>query len=69
MFMFGALKVQGLTTHLQQYIPLILVDHDLGPKDPLPKHYLPAFKALWEDAGVQKMIEKGNEFALHDNLT
>jgi hypothetical protein len=62
-------EVQGLITHLQQYIPLIVVDHDLGPKDPLPKQYLTGFKALWVDAGVQKAIEKGNEFALHDNLT
>lgn len=53
---------------LQQYIALILVECDLGPKDPLPIEYLNAFKGLWSDAGVQKAIEKGNEFALHDNL-
>jgi guanine nucleotide-binding protein subunit alpha len=34
----------------------------------MPMQYLPCFKALWVDAGVQKAIEKGNEFALHDNL-
>ncbi len=53
---------------IQQYINLILVDHDLGPKESMPTQYLPCFKALWVDAGVQKAIEKGNEFALHDNL-
>jgi guanine nucleotide-binding protein subunit alpha len=53
---------------LQQYIALILIDYDLGPKDPLPAEYLHAFKALWGDVGVQQAIEKGNEFALHDNL-
>ncbi len=52
----------------QQYISVILVDCDLGPKDPLPTQYLRCFKALWADAGVQRAIEKGNEFALHDNL-
>jgi guanine nucleotide-binding protein subunit alpha len=30
--------------------------------------YLQPFKDLWADAGVQQAIEKGNEFALHDNL-
>jgi guanine nucleotide-binding protein subunit alpha len=54
--------------HVQQYINLILIDHDLGPKDSMPLQYLPCFKSLWVDAGVQKAIEKGNEFALHDNL-
>jgi guanine nucleotide-binding protein subunit alpha len=52
----------------QKYIALILVDHDLGPKDSLPTEYLRAFKGLWADAGVQRAIAKGNEFALHDNL-
>ncbi|KFY71841.1 hypothetical protein V499_07987 [Pseudogymnoascus sp. VKM F-103] len=51
-----------------KYITLILVDHDLGPKDPLPTEYKTPFKGLWSDAGVQKAIEKGNEYALHDNL-
>ncbi|KFX97050.1 hypothetical protein O988_05049 [Pseudogymnoascus sp. VKM F-3808] len=51
-----------------QFITLILVDHDLGPKDPLPVEYMKPFKGLWSDAGVQKAIEKGNEYALHDNL-
>lgn len=45
-----------------------MIDYDLGPKDPMPMEYLRPFKALWSDRGVQKAIEKGNEFALHDNL-
>lgn len=53
---------------LQKYITLVLVDHDLGPKEPLPTEYLRPFKGLWSDKGVQKAIEKGNEYALHDNL-
>ncbi|KIY01964.1 uncharacterized protein Z520_02102 [Fonsecaea multimorphosa CBS 102226] len=28
-----------------------------------------AMVALWKDAGVQKAVAKGHEFALHDNLT
>ncbi|OAP65052.1 hypothetical protein AYL99_01024 [Fonsecaea erecta] len=28
-----------------------------------------AMVALWKDAGVQKAVTKGHEFALHDNLT
>ena len=27
-----------------------------------------AMKELWQDAGVQKAIQRGHEFALHDNL-
>ena len=58
-----------LTGLCQDYIDLILVDRDLGPKEPLPTQYLTCFKALWADGSVQRTIEKGNEFALHDNLT
>jgi guanine nucleotide-binding protein subunit alpha len=58
-----------LTVLSQDYIDLILVDCDLGPKESLPTQYLECFKSLWADAGVQRTIEKGNEFALHDNLS
>lgn len=57
-----------LTYSIQQHIALIMVDCDLGPKDALPTEYLGPFKSLWADRGVQRTIEKGNEFALHDNL-
>lgn len=57
-----------MTRRYQQYVALVLVDHDLGPKEQLPTEYLRAFKGLWTDAGVQRAISKGNEFALHDNL-
>lgn len=30
--------------------------------------YLEPVKKLWQDEGVKQAIEKGNEFALHDNL-
>ncbi|KAI8629951.1 G protein alpha subunit [Xylariaceae sp. FL1651] len=47
---------------------LILVDTEIGPNDSLPQDYLIPVKSLWADAGVQKAILKGNEYALHDNL-
>jgi guanine nucleotide-binding protein subunit alpha, other len=46
----------------------ISVDIEISANDPLPKDYLNPIKALWVDDGVRKAIEKGNEFALHDNL-
>lgn len=27
-----------------------------------------AMKNMWQDAGVQKAVARGHEFALHDNL-
>lgn len=27
-----------------------------------------AMKEMWRDAGVQKAVSRGHEFALHDNL-
>ncbi|PKS07835.1 hypothetical protein jhhlp_006443 [Lomentospora prolificans] len=46
----------------------ILVEQEIHPNDPLPQDFLDPIKALWQDEGVRKAIEKGNEFALHDNL-
>lgn len=28
-----------------------------------------AMRAMWLDAGVQKAVTRGHEFALHDNLS
>ncbi|KAI1438508.1 G protein alpha subunit [Xylaria sp. CBS 124048] len=47
---------------------LVLTDVEIGPNDPLPEEYLQPIKSLWADAGVQKAILKGNEYALHDNI-
>ena len=52
----------------QNILDLILKERDLGPKDPMPTEYLPAFKSLWTDHGVQQAVSKGHEYALHDNL-
>jgi guanine nucleotide-binding protein subunit alpha len=46
----------------------IMVEQEVGANDPLPKDFLDPIKALWRDGGVKKAIDKGNEYALHDNL-
>jgi len=42
---------------------------DIGTVEPMPEDYLHAFNALWADKGVQLTILKGNQYALHDNLS
>ena len=46
----------------------ILVEYEIGVHDAFPDGYLAPVKTLWKDEGVQQVIRKGNEFALHDNL-
>jgi guanine nucleotide-binding protein subunit alpha len=46
-----------------------MTEKDLRPYEPIPIEYLRAFKDLWSDPGIQKAIERGNEYALHDNLS
>jgi guanine nucleotide-binding protein subunit alpha len=53
----------------QRCAELILTDPDINPNEPLPVEYLHAFTSLWEDRGVQIAMLKGNEYALHDNLS
>ncbi|PVH89202.1 G protein alpha subunit [Cadophora sp. DSE1049] len=50
------------------HLPVIMQEKDLRPYEPIPVEYLRAFKDMWKDPGIQKAIERGNEFALHDNL-
>jgi guanine nucleotide-binding protein subunit alpha len=52
----------------QVHLPTIMQDKDLSPYEPIPAEYPRAFKDMWKDAGVQKAIARGNEFALFDNL-
>ena len=54
---------------MKRFEAVILVTEDIGPDDPFPMECLPAMKGLWADAGVQTAIKRGNEYALHDNLT
>ena len=53
----------------QKHAVLIESDPDISPDDPLPIECLEAFTSLWEDKGVQWAMLKGNEYALHDNLS
>ncbi|KAK0720827.1 guanine nucleotide binding protein, alpha subunit [Lasiosphaeris hirsuta] len=46
----------------------IMVDYEMRADEPLPMDYLEPIKKLWVDGGVKKAIDKGNEYALHDNL-
>ena len=46
----------------------IMVEQEVSANDSLPKDFLDPIKALWRDGGVKRAIEKGNEYALHDNL-
>jgi hypothetical protein len=57
------------TNSIQRFAELVASDPDIGPEEPMPLDCLNAFKSLWRDAGVQIAIRKGNEYALHDNLT
>jgi len=58
-----------LIFNLQAHLPTIQQEKDLRPHEPIPIEYLLAFKDMWADPGLQKTIERGNEFALHDNLS
>lgn len=57
------------TTTKQKNQAVIQADHEISPNDNLPEAYLEPIKSLWADGGVQKAILKGNEYALHDNLS
>lgn len=47
----------------------ILVEAEISPDSKMPEDFLEPIKLLWQDSGVMAAIAKGNEYALHDNLT
>jgi guanine nucleotide-binding protein subunit alpha len=53
----------------QRFAEIVAADPEIGPEEPMPLDCLHAFKSLWRDEGIQMAIRKGNEYALHDNLT
>lgn len=53
----------------QVHLPIIMEERDLNPFEPIPIEYLRAFKDMWTDGGVQQAVERGNEYALQDNLS
>ena len=58
----------GCAKPVQEHAALLeAVDH-IGLDDPFPEACLTAMEGLWDDAGFQVTIRRGNEFALHDNL-
>ena len=44
-------------------------DPEIDTSSPMPAECLQAFTSLWNDTGVQSAIQRGNEYALHDNLS
>lgn len=53
----------------EKYIDLLASDPEIDTNSPYPQNCLTAFQSLWADRGVQDAIDRGNEYALHDNLT
>ncbi|KAI5462639.1 G protein alpha subunit [Mariannaea sp. PMI_226] len=53
----------------EKHLAHILVEYELSPQERMPVDYLTPVKSLWADHGIQQAIAKGNEYALHDNLT
>ncbi|KAL7927496.1 G protein alpha subunit [Trichoderma austrokoningii] len=53
----------------EKHMAHILVDFEISPDSKMPEDYLEPIKLLWQDSGVMAAIAKGNEYALHDNLT
>ncbi|WPH02470.1 Hypothetical protein R9X50_00533400 [Acrodontium crateriforme] len=69
---FGAMEEQEVdfaNDHNIRFAELIAADPEIGTEEAMPLDCLQAFKSLWNDEGVQVAIRKGNEYALHDNLT
>ncbi|CAG8585517.1 1651_t:CDS:2 [Paraglomus occultum] len=52
-----------------QYLSLFTDIPTLPKGQPFPTHYLQPLKSLWNDKGVQECYEKGNQYALHDNMS
>lgn len=54
---------------VKRYMNFIFLNRKLTIDEQLPVEYLKPFKCLWVDQSVQSVIKRGNEFALHDNLS
>ncbi|KAK6441684.1 hypothetical protein LTR95_002075 [Oleoguttula sp. CCFEE 5521] len=69
---FGAMEEQDVDFAQDsniRFAEVIAADPEIGTEESMPLDCLNAFKSLWRDEGVQSAIRKGNEYALHDNLT
>lgn len=58
-----------LLTLNQRFSEMVNSAPDIGTEEPMPEDFLHAFNCLWADKGVQLTILKGNQYALHDNLS
>ena len=58
----------GCAKPVQEHAALLEAVDNIGLDDPFPKSCLTAMEGLWGDAGFQKIIKRGNAFALHDDL-
>ncbi len=68
---FPSLLGKGFSTNLtflKAHEETIARTEDLGSDDPFPPDSMAAFKELLADEGIQKIIARGNQFALHDNF-
>ena len=54
---------------IQRFESIIQDQEDIGIDDSFPIECLSAMKGLWTDPSVQQTIRRGNEFALHDNIS
>jgi len=52
----------------QKHFNLLKQKPQIANDEPMPLSCFEAFTALWNDSAVQETIQKGNEFALLDNL-
>ncbi|KAI5840531.1 guanine nucleotide binding protein, alpha subunit [Morchella snyderi] len=53
----------------ESYVELVIMERELARGESFPKEYQTAFRSLWMDPGVRSTVSRGNEYALHDNLT
>ncbi|WVN90178.1 uncharacterized protein L203_105414 [Cryptococcus depauperatus CBS 7841] len=52
----------------RRYISLVDAEPPINTHEPYPPKYLVALKSLWKDPGVQQCYNRGNEFALAENM-
>ena len=58
-----------LANESKMFEAIIQDQEDIGIDDSFPIECLSAMKGLWADPSVQQTIKRGNEFALHDNIS
>ncbi|KAL0095857.1 guanine nucleotide binding protein, alpha [Phycomyces blakesleeanus] len=54
---------------LREYLPMFSEETPIILGQPYNQKFLDPLKRIWADAGIQSAIERGNTFALHDNVT